>query len=276
VIVLWLFDIDIGIEQHYAERVTDSDAVLTIERDDSIAIVRLNRPDALNAANDALHRRLAEVWLELEKESDLGAVVLTGNGRAFCAGGDMGVLDRMNLDAAYRDATLSEARQIVTRLVEFPVPIVAAVNGPAVGLGCSLAGLSDIVLIEESAYMADPHVSVGLVAADGGALTWPTMMSLLKAKEYLYTGDRIPAATAVELGLANRVVADGTSVSEAIAIAKRIAAQPRQAVEATKKALNKTLARAVHDVLDFALAAESISSASPEHRRIVDGFLKKS
>ncbi len=197
--------------------VTESNAVLTIERDESIAIVRLNRPDALNAANDELHRRLAEVWLELAREPDLGAVVLTGNGRAFCAGGDMGVLDRMNRDTAYRDATLREARQIVERLVQFPVPIVAAVNGPAVGLGCSLAGLSDIVLMEESAYMADPHVSVGLVAADGGALTWPAMMSLLKAKEYLYTGDRIPAAVAVELGIANRVVADGTSVAEATA-----------------------------------------------------------
>jgi enoyl-CoA hydratase len=254
---------------------SDADPVIVVERDGPVAVLRLNRPDALNAANDALHRRLSEVWTELESEPDCAAVVLTGNGRAFCAGGDMDVLARMNEEPAYRDATLREARLIVERLVHFRLPLIAAVNGPAVGLGCSLAGLSDVVLIEESAYMSDPHVSVGLVAADGGALTWPTMMSLLKAKEYLLTGDRIPAATAVELGLANRVVPDGTSVAEGIALAHRIAAQPRQAVEATKKALNKQLERAVVEVLDFALAAESISSASSEHRRIVDGFRNK-
>ncbi len=119
-------------------------------------------------------------------------------------------------------------------MVRFPWPIVAAVNGPAVGLGCSLAGLSDVVLIEESAYLADPHVSVGLVAGDGGVLTWPLLTSLLRAKEYLLTGDRIPAAKAVEFGLANRVLPDGASKEEAIVLAKRMATQPHAALKATE------------------------------------------
>jgi enoyl-CoA hydratase len=160
-------------------------------------------------------------------------------------------------------------------MIRFPLPVISAVHGAAVGLGCSLTGLSDIVLLEESAYLADPHVSVGLVAADGGALTWPAMTSLLRAKEFLYTGDRISSSLAVEVGLANRVVADGSVLEEAMSLAARIARQPIQALMDTKRALNKHLERAMHDVLDFALAAESISSGSSVHRRIVDGFLEK-
>jgi enoyl-CoA hydratase len=255
--------------------ITADAPALVVQHHGDVRIVILNRPDALNAANDELHRRLSEVWDELAADARCRAVVLTGAGRAFCAGGDLGVLSHMNEDAVYRDAVLTEARKIVRALVQFPLPIVAAVNGPAVGLGCSLAALSDIVLIEQSAYFADPHVSVGLVAADGGAITWPALTSLLRAKEYLYTGDRIPAQVAVDLGLANRVVDDGTSVEQAIALAERLAQQPPQALRDTKRALNKHLERAVLDILDFAVAAESISSASDEHRAIVDAMRAK-
>jgi enoyl-CoA hydratase/carnithine racemase len=250
--------------------------VLLIEARGAVRIVRLNRPHALNAANPALHRRLAQVWGELAVDDGCRAVVLTGEGKAFCAGGDMGHLKAMHDDEEVRTSTLEEARQIVEQLIRFPYPVVAAVNGPAVGLGCSLAGLSDLVLMEESAYLADPHVSVGLVAADGGALTWPAMTSLLRAKEFLYTGDRITAQTAVELGLANRVVPDGAALEEAVALAERIARQPVAALKATKRALNKVLERAVVEVLDYALTAESISSASREHGAIVERFLEKS
>src|SRR5439155_21577468 len=109
-------------------------------------------------------------------------------------------------DDAKRYAIMEDARRIVTEMIAFNRPVIAAVNGPAVGLGCSLAVFSDIVLISSEAFLADPHVGVGLVAADGGTLAWPLMTSLLRAKEYLFTGERIPAALAVELGLANHVV----------------------------------------------------------------------
>ncbi|HUP75702.1 MAG TPA: enoyl-CoA hydratase-related protein [Acidimicrobiales bacterium] len=107
------------------------------------------------------------------------------------------------------------------------------------------------------------------------AITWPALTSLLRAKEYLYTGDRIPAQVAVELGLANRVVDDGTSIAQAMALAERLAQQPPHALRDTKRALNKHLERAVLDILDFAVAAESISSASDEHRAIVDAMRAK-
>jgi enoyl-CoA hydratase len=253
----------------------DGTEVLEVSERGAVRIVRMNRPEALNAASPELHRRLATVWDELAADPGCAAVVLTGNGRAFSAGGDLDVLARMNTDIEFRTLMLTESRQIVQGMVSFPAPVIAAVNGPAVGLGCSLAGMADIVIMDESAYLADPHVSVGLVAADGGALTWPALTSLVRAKEYLFTGDRIPAEQAVQLGLANRVVPDGESVDAAIELAERMAKQPRQALRDTKRALNKQLERAVLEVLDFAVAAEAISSASDEHRAIVERMRKK-
>src|SRR5690606_13136029 len=123
------------------------------------------------------------------------------------------------------------------------VPVVAAVNGPAVGVGCSLVALSDIVYIAPDAYLADPHVQVGLVAADGGPITWPLHISLLLAKEYALTGARIPAQRAVELGLANHLSED--PVADAVAAARKMSRMPRQALEATKRLLNIHMERAV-------------------------------
>lgn len=250
--------------------------VLLVEAHGPVRVVVLNRPDELNAANAALHRRIAEVWDELRADRDCRAVVLTGAGRAFCAGGDINLLAEMNADPEYRDQILDEARTIVHSMVRFPHPVIAAVNGPAVGLGCSLAALSDIVLLEERAYFSDPHVSVGLVAADGGALLWPSLMSIVRAKEYLYTGDRIPAKEAVEFGLANRIVAEGTVRDEAKVLAERLAKQPAMALRETKRAINRHLERAVLDILDLAINAEAATSASAEHGAIVDKMRKRS
>ena len=154
-----------------------------------------------------LHQALAELFPQIDADLDARAVVLTGNGRAFSAGGDFDYLDELTRDAgAAPRRRSSHGRQIVTGMVACRVPIVAAVNGPAVGLGCSLVALSDIVFMAESAHLADPHVMVGLVAADGGPITWPLLTSLQLAKEYALTGDRIPAQRAAEIGLVNHVV----------------------------------------------------------------------
>ena len=146
-------------------------------------------------------------------------MVITGAGRAFCGGGDLRLLERMTGDTSLRAAIMEEAAAIVRGMTAVSVPIIAAVNGPAVGLGCSLAAMSDLVLVEEHAYFSDPHVALGLVAADGGAVLWPLLTGLLRAKEYILLGDRLPAEAAVQIGLANRVVPTGTSVDAALELA---------------------------------------------------------
>jgi enoyl-CoA hydratase len=201
--------------------------------------------------------------------------VITGTGAAFSAGGDFDYLDELTKDADLRRQSLDDGRRIVTGMVSCRVPIVAAVNGPAVGLGCSIVALSDIVYMAESAHLVDPHVLVGLVAADGGPVTWPLLTSLQLAKEYALTGDRIPARRAAEIGLANHVCPDGEVVEQALACARRIAALPQRAAEDTKRILNLHLERAVLATLDFALTAEDRSFTSPELRANLDRLLSR-
>jgi enoyl-CoA hydratase/carnithine racemase len=246
---------------------------LDVEVDGPVRVIRLNRPEQLNATNYGLHRGLAELFPQIDADTEVRAVVLTGNGRAFSAGGDFTYLDELSRDADARRETLAHGKQIVTGMVRCRVPIVAAVNGPAVGLGCSLVALSDIVYMAESAHLADPHVLLGLVAADGGPVTWPLLTSLQLAKEYALTGDRIPARRAAEMGLANHVCADDEVFDQALACAHRIARLPRQAVEDTKRILNLHLERAVVATLDFALSAEDRSFTSSELRANLDRLL---
>jgi enoyl-CoA hydratase len=246
---------------------------IQIEADGPVRIIRLNRPEQLNATNHVLHAGLAGLFPQLDADTDARAAVITGNGRAFSAGGDFTYLDELATDPERRRETLVHGRQIVTGMVRCRVPIVAAVNGPAVGLGCSLVALSDIVFMAESAHLADPHVMIGLVAADGGPVTWPLLISLQLAKEYALTGDRISAERAAQIGLVNHVCSDNEVLEQALACAHRIAKLPKQAAEDTKRILNMHLERAVLATLDFALTAEDRSFTSPELRANLDRLL---
>jgi enoyl-CoA hydratase/carnithine racemase len=250
----------------------DLQGVIRVEEDGPVRIVRLDRPEQLNAVDDDLHSALAQVFPMLSADEGARVAVITGEGRAFSAGGDFGLLDRMANDRALRAATIAEGREIVLNMIRCRVPVIAAVNGPAVGLGCSVIALSDVVYMAESAYLSDPHVTVGLVAADGGPLTWPLHTSLLLAKEYAFTGERISAARAAEIGLANHVCPDGEVLDAALAAAHKIAALPQQAVEATKRVLNLHVERAVLATIDFAMAAESESFDTDDLRANVDKF----
>jgi enoyl-CoA hydratase len=246
---------------------------IRVETDGPVRIVRLARPEQLNAVNDDLHLGLTRVFPLLSADAEARVAVITGEGRAFSAGGDFDLLQRMTTDRTLRRDVIAEGRELVINMIRCRVPVVAAVNGPAVGLGCSVIALSDVVYMAESAYLADPHVTVGLVAADGGPLTWPLHTSLLLAKEYAFTGDRIPAARAREIGLANHVCPDDEVLPAALAAAHRIAALPRQAVEATKRVLNLHVERAVLATIDFAMSAESESFETSELRENVTRFL---
>jgi enoyl-CoA hydratase len=248
---------------------------LTVAADGPVRTVTLNRPSELNAVNARLHWALANVWRRLSADSGARAVVVTGAGRAFSAGGDLDWITSFLDDPVARDESLREGAQIIDELLRFPLPVITAVNGPAVGLGCSLAVLSDIVLISDRAFLMDPHVSVGLVAGDGGAAFWPLLTPILRSREYLYTGDRIPAAVAVELGLASRVVADDELLPSAMELAHRLAGQPAAALRGTKRVAGMYLAQALAGAVQAGFAAERETMLGPEHRERVMALRKR-
>jgi len=249
---------------------------LLIEAVEAVRVITLNRPESLNAVSASLHEALEHVWRHVASDPEARAVVITGAGRAFSAGGDLNQIVAMQRDPVTRGVVLDQARRLVSEVMDFRLPVIAAVNGPAVGLGCTVAACTDVVLIADTAFMADPHVSVGLTAGDGGTAVWPLIMGMLRAKEHLLTGDPISAEQAVAYGLANRVVPAGSLMTEAMALAARLAAQPPQAVQSTKRALNMHLKRAISGVLEYALAEENLSFDTPEHRAVVARMLERS
>ena len=243
--------------------------------DGDVRVVTLNEPDTLNAFSGELHDSFVNLWPRLAADTDARAVVLTGAGRAFSAGGSYADFERRRVDLDFRQHEMDHARDIVMGMIDCPLPVVAAVNGPAVGLGCTVATLCDIVYMAESAFLADPHVSVALVAGDGSAVTWPAHMSLLKAKQYVLTGDRIPAAEAVAMGLANFVVPKDDLLDAALGFAHRLADQPPFALRETKRIFNEVLRHNAERALQTGLDAEHASHDTPEYAASAEAMKPK-
>jgi enoyl-CoA hydratase len=237
---------------------------------DAVRTILLNRTETLNALDGELHEALLEALDAAAAASELRAVVLTGCGRAFSAGGDLALIRAMQDDPDVRYETLERARRLFQRFATLDVPVIAAVNGPAVGAGCTLALLCDVVFMADDAYLCDPHINVGLVPGDGGTVLWPLLAGLSAARAYLLTGDRLDAAEAHRLGLVHKVVSSANVVAESVKFAQRVAAQPRAALRETKRLLNLQLTRSA-EAFELALQAESRSFETPEHRRLTRG-----
>ncbi len=248
---------------------------VVVTADGPVRVVTLNRPDHLNGINRIMHQTLAKVWTHIGEDVEARAVVVTGSGSAFSAGGDFGYMQENIDDEVLRTATMHEARSIVRGIIRCPLPIIAAVNGPAVGLGCSIAVLSDLVLLSDKSFLADPHLRMGLVTGDGG-MVWPALIGLSRAKEYLFLGQKIPPEKAVEFGLASRVVAADDLMSEALALAHRLAGVPQTALNDTKRGLNAYVEAQLDNAFEIAFAAEEVSMASPEHAAAVTAAKSKS
>ncbi|GGD00663.1 enoyl-CoA hydratase/isomerase family protein [Pyruvatibacter mobilis] len=246
------------------------------ERDGTILTLMISNPALRNAVDEQMHHELASIFVDAQEDADSTVIVLTGDpeGNAFCAGGDIAWM-KAALDGTVAGPGVAEGRRIVTSLLDVEKPIVAAINGPAVGLGATLALFSDVIFMGESAQVADPHVKVGLVAGDGGAVIWPQLVGYARAKEYLMTGDPVPAAEAERIGLVNHVVPDAELQERAMAFARKLARGAPQAIQHTKAAVNMELKRLAATVFDASLAYEMISFTRDDHREAVSAFLEK-
>jgi enoyl-CoA hydratase len=246
---------------------------LTVAKSEGIGVVTLNRPDSMNAFSHAMHREFEDVMIEIAEDTEIRAVVLTGAGRAFCAGGDLE--DMKNPATRKGPRVMSGSRRLPYAMLEVKQPIICAVNGHAVGIGATIALFCDIVIMAESAKIGDPHVKVGLVAGDGGAVIWPLLIGLNRAKELLLTGDLVTAPEAHRMGLVNRVVPDGKALEAAMGLAGRLAGGAALAIQWTKLSINRMLRQATEQVLDASLALEGMTITSQDHLEGIAAFLEK-
>ena len=246
---------------------------LSVERKDKVLVVAFNRPESLNAINAALHTEISQVFADIAQDREAEVIVLTGKGRAFCAGGDIKWFQEMTPQQL--DALFAEARKIIIDMLEVEQPIIAAVNGAATGLGATLALFSDVIFAAENAKIGDPHVRVGVVAGDGGAVIWPWLVGAARAKEFLMTGDIISATEAERIGLINHVVPADKLLDSAMAFANRLANGPTKAIRWTKVSVNKILRDTANLVLDTSLALEKQCFATADHQEAIRAFVEK-
>ena len=245
---------------------------LNLRRDGRILYVTLNRPDELNAVNQIMHDELAQVFYDLQQDTESDLIVLTGAGRAFCAGGDLAWMQDTLQRRDEEFLSPSDAKRIVFSMLDLEKPVIARVNGAAVGLGATLALLCDIIIADERAKIGDPHVKAGVVAGDGGAVLWPQLIGYARAKEFLFTGDLMTGAEAARIGLISHAVAADSLDTKVAEMAEKILAMPRWAVRWTKVSVNVGLKQLAHSIMDTSLAYEWITFSQPDHAEAVAAF----
>jgi enoyl-CoA hydratase len=247
---------------------------VTVQRDGAVAVVRLARPDKANAMDGEMTGALLEAVRTLGADPSVRAMVLTGDGSAFSAGGDIDTIRAMRDDRAMRGAVLGAHQDLFWTMTRLPFATVAAVNGPAVGAGVTVALLCDLVVMAQDAVLSDPRVSLGLLDGAGGFVLWPLLTSLSAAKEHLLLGDRVTGAEAHRLGLVNRVVPIAETLAESLRLAHRLAGLPPQAVRETRLLLNSHIERAA-TVLDDCARAEIACFDTEEHRVLLEQLSAK-
>ena len=248
---------------------------LLVEKKGRTLRLTINRADALNVVSGRLHVELSRIFTDIALDDEVDLVVLTGAGRAFCAGGDIGWMhDMLNVPGGFA-AISGEGKRIVHSLLDLDKPVVCRLNGDAVGLGATLALFCDVIIAHEDANISDPHVRVGLVAGDGGAVIWPQLIGYARAKEYLMTGDAIGARDAASMGLINRAVPADQLDAEVDKIVQKLLRQPRAAVRWTKASINIGLKTLADSIIEASIGYEIASAGLPEHREAVTAFLEK-
>ena len=251
---------------------------IRVEKNNQVAIVTLNRPEHRNAAHPEMRAELDRIWPELSEDDDVSAIVLTGAGKAFCAGGDVKAMaSRFGTEQGFAHSTkgVGRARRLCQSMLDVGPPIVCAINGDAMGLGATLALLCDVTVMSETARIGDSHVKVGLVAGDGGAVFWPVLIGPHRAKDFLLRSRVADGSQAHAIGLVNYVVPPDEVLPQAIAIAEELAAQPKWAVRWTKLSINQALKAQLNLVINTSHALEMLSAQTADHGEAARAFVDK-
>ncbi len=248
---------------------------LRFERRGRVLTVVMNRPEVENAANVRMHHELSRVFADARRDEGSDIVVLTGAGDAFSSGGDIRAMADKIADRTLWNDTVDEARALFYSILDLDKPLIARVNGAATGLGATLAVYADIAIAADSAVIGDPHVKVGLVAGDGGALMWPLLVGFQKAKELLLLGDSIGAPEAARLGLITHAVPAAELDARIDELVGRLLKLPPVALRGTKKAINHTLKALALATFEYGVSLETQSQLTHDHAEAVAAFVDK-
>jgi 2-(1,2-epoxy-1,2-dihydrophenyl)acetyl-CoA isomerase len=257
---------------------TEVEQHVNVHVHDGVGLIQLNRPEKMNAIGALTRKQLGEAIKQVERDDAVRVVVLTGSGRAFCSGADV---TEMAQDGGMRspedvgNVLRNEYMPMLTRLRTMPKPVIAAMNGPAVGIGASYALACDIRIATPEAYILEAFVNIGL-APDGG-VSWllPRLAGTGIAYEMFFTGKPLSAADAHRLGVINRLVAADRLEADVRELASQLAAQPRQAMAAAKRAVTHALESSYEEALEFESYLQESQAASPEFVEGVQAFLAK-
>ena len=232
-------------------------------RQHGVLLITLSNPGKLNAADAGMHAELATIFADIHASPEVRAVVVTGDGKAFSAGGDLAWIAEQVGSYERTMQVMREAGDIVRTMIECDTPIISAINGVAVGAGLAVALMADISIIDEAAKLTDGHTRLGVAAGDHSVAIWPLLCGMAKAKYYLLTSDFIDGREAERIGLVSRAVPADEVLPEALAVAERLALGPREATMLTKRALNHWLRQALPN-FEASLAYEMLNFLGPE------------
>jgi enoyl-CoA hydratase len=237
-------------------------------RDNGVLLITLDRPDKYNAADEGMHAELARVWNDVDADPRTRVAVITGAGRAFSAGGDLAMVERMAGDYDRVSHMLKEMSALVYNIINCEKPIVSAINGVAVGAGTVAALLADVAIVAEDARIGDGHVKLGVAAGDHAAIIWPLLAGMAKARYYLLTGEMVTGAEAERLGMVAKALPREQVLDEALRVADLLATGSQPAIRLTKKALNSWL-RSAGPTFDQSAAYEMLTFLGPD---VVEGY----
>jgi enoyl-CoA hydratase len=247
---------------------------LVIRRRDRVLTITLDRPP-MNPIHFDLHHELSRIWYDVQVDHESDVVIFTGSGEVFSAGGDIPMMQRRIDDPELFNRKNLEMKKMIFGLLDLEKPVIARVNGDCIGLGATLALLCDIIIAVDDARFGDPHVKMGYVAGDGGAVIWPQLVGFARAKEYLLTGDMLDAKEAERIGLINHAVPRAELDAKVNALADKLARGSTKAIKWTKTCVNIPLRQLAHSIMDASLAYEAITNMGADHQEAVTAFQEK-
>lgn len=246
-----------------------------VTRQGKVLTLTLNHPDKLNSLSEIGHQELSRIFVDAAEDPDSDVIVLTGAGRAFCAGGDLEYMQKLRDTPSLMHRTVREAKRIVFSLLDCDKPIIARINGDAIGLGTTLALFCDVVFAVETAKFADPHNNVALIAGDGGAIMWPQIVGYARAKHYLFMGEAIGAKEAQQMGLIHAAVPADQLDAKVDEYVARLLKMPIQSIRWTKQTMNIGLKQLAHSMMDTGMAYEAIAAQTQDHQEAINAFRER-